>query len=153
MQYSTRCSVAIHCMLLIALYGHSERLTSQIIAHSTGCNAVTIRGIFQQLCKSELITVRRGTGGATLGRQPDQISIWDIFCAVQPQPVCSPLGIHATAYDQCPVGRCIRQVLEEPYARIDAAMREQMQAYTLAMLLARYQTIRSETPDRPNHAE
>ena len=36
MKYSTRCSVAIHCILVIALFGQEERLTSALIAKSTG---------------------------------------------------------------------------------------------------------------------
>ena len=141
MKYSTRCSVAIHCMFVIALFGQEERLTSALIAKSTGCNATTIRSIFQQLQQAELIIVRRGTGGAILGREPGKITIWDIYSAVQPQEDRSPLRIHANPYAHCPVGRRIQEILAEPYQRIGEAMQGQMQAYTLTMLLRRYEEL------------
>ena len=137
MQYSVRCSVAIHCMLVIALYSEEKRLTSQLLAKSAGCNAATIRGIFRQLQDAELICVRRGTGGAFINRDASQITLWDIYRAVQPGEQES-LRLHANPYPQCPVGKVIHQVLEEPYSRISDAMREQMQRYTLQMLLQRY---------------
>lgn len=145
MQYSTKCSVAIHCMLVIALYSEKMRLTSQLLAKSAGCNAATIRNLFQQLQDAGLIFVRRGTGGVRLQRPVQQISIWDIFCAVQPRQECEPLRLHPNPFDQCPVGHVIHEVLTEPYAKISEAMERQMRAYTLEMLCQRYETLREKT--------
>ena len=145
MQYSSKCSIAIHCLLVIAQFSDDRRVTSQLLARSAGSNPATIRGIFRQLQEAELIHVRRGTGGAYLSRTPDQISIWDIYRAVQPQQERNPLRLHANPLEQCPVGKVIHQVLEEPYSRISEAMAQQMKVYTLQMLLERYTQISTQT--------
>ena len=83
-----------------------------------GCNAVTIRNIFQRLRKHGLIEVKRGAGGgAFLTREPSEITLWEIYCAVEHDGVESLIGIHSSPYEQCPVGKYIQQVLADPYEK------------------------------------
>ena len=45
MHISAKCSIAIHCLIFIYEYGDNKRVTSELLALSTGCNPVTIRNI------------------------------------------------------------------------------------------------------------
>lgn len=141
MKYSSRFSVALHCMLLIALYGGQDRLTSERIAKSTGCNAVTIRSVFGQLQQAGLISVRRGPGGVLLERAPEAITLWDIYTAVEPEQVPGVPRMHPNPFPLCPVGKCIGEVLQEPYEKIGAAVETQLRAYTLQQLKDRFEQV------------
>ena len=45
MHVSNKCSIAIHCLIFIHEYGTENKVTSELLSLSTGCNPVTIRGI------------------------------------------------------------------------------------------------------------
>ena len=63
MQLSMKCSVAVHYLLFIWEARGKVRVTSTLLAQSTGCNPVVIRNILSALKKAGLITVSRGQGG------------------------------------------------------------------------------------------
>ena len=66
MQLSMKCSVAVHCLIFIHEAKGRAKVTSPLLAQSTGCNPVVIRSTLSALKKAGLITVPRGTGGAEL---------------------------------------------------------------------------------------
>lgn len=52
MHVSNKCSIAIHCLIFIHEYGAENKVTSELLSFSTGCNPVTIRGILSALKKA-----------------------------------------------------------------------------------------------------
>lgn len=126
MRISAKCSVAIHCLLLISEYSHKLKITSELAAESTGCNPAAIRATLNALKKAGLITVRRGVGGAALSRPPEEISVWDVYQAVEPEGLEKIMGIHPNPSETCPVGKRIETVLESSYARIEDAVAQSM---------------------------
>ena len=52
MRINTKCSVAVHCLLFLHEYGETQRVTSGILALSTGCNQVVIRNLISALKKA-----------------------------------------------------------------------------------------------------
>ena len=40
MHISTKCSIAIHCLIFIYEYGESKKVTSQLLSMSTGSNEI-----------------------------------------------------------------------------------------------------------------
>ena len=74
MHISTKCSVAIHCLIFIYEYGDKQKVTSELLALSTGINPVTIRNIISSLKKDGIISVKFGTGGTTLNCSPDEVT-------------------------------------------------------------------------------
>lgn len=52
MHISTKCSVAIHCLVFIHEYGEKRKVTSELLSLSTGSNPVTIRNILSALKKA-----------------------------------------------------------------------------------------------------
>lgn len=135
MQLSMKCSVAVHCLLFIWEARGKARVTSTLLAQSTGCNPVVIRNILSALKKAGLITVPRGQGGAELCRDPEQITLYQIYAALEPQGLTSLIGIHPCDGRACPVAQNIRRVLRRPYRQIEDAIAATMDDITLASLI------------------
>ena len=135
MQISMKCSVAVHCLIFIHEAKGVARVTSTLLAESTGCNPVVIRNILSALKKAGLITVHRGTGGAELCADPAQITLYQIYTALEPEGVTSLIGIHPCQGRPCPVAQNIRQVLQNPYHKIEDAVRAAMESITLQSML------------------
>ncbi len=135
MQISMKCSVAVHCLIFIHEAKGVTRVTSTLLAESTGCNPVVIRNILSALKKAGLITVHRGTGGAELCANPAEITLYQIYTALEPEGVTSLIGIHPCQGRPCPVAQNIRQVLQNPYHKIEDAVRAAMESITLQSML------------------
>ena len=135
MQISMKCSVAVHCLIFIHEAKGVARVTSTLLAESTGCNPVVIRNILSALKKAGLITVHRGTGGAELCADPAEITLYQIYTALEPEGVTSLIGIHPCQGRPCPVAQNIRQVLQTPYHKIEDAVRAAMESITLQSML------------------
>lgn len=138
MQLSMKCSVAVHCLIFIHEAKGTVKVTSALLAQSTGVNPVVIRNILSALKKAGLITVARGTGGAELCREPEEITLYQIYSALEPKGVTSLIGIHACDQRPCPVAQNIRQVLQGPYHKIEDAIRQAMEEVTLASMLDQF---------------
>ena len=80
-----------------------------------------------------LITVARGTGGAELARTPKEITLLDIYQAVESTNLDDVIGNHT-----CPAARDIHDVLKDAYAPVAKAMSDSMREVTLANMLADY---------------
>ena len=135
MQISIKCSVAVHCLIFIHEAKGIAKVTSNLLAQSTGSNPVVIRNILSALKKAGLITVPRGTGGAELCADPSQITLYQIYSALEPDGVTSIIGIHPCDGRPCPVAQNIRKVLEPPYHKIVDAVKEAMEEITLQSMI------------------
>lgn len=145
LRINTKCSIALHCLVFLAEYGETVKVTSELLAKSTGCNPVIIRNILNLLQKGEIITVARGVGGAHLAAAPAEITIWQAYCAIEPEGLEHLMGLHPNPSAQCPVGRRIADVLEKPYEEIGAAVCNTMEQITLQDLLDEYHAKESGT--------
>ena len=138
MQLSMKCSVAVHCLIFIYEARGAAKVTSSLPAQSTGVNPVVIRNILSALKKAGLITVARGTGGAELCREPEQVTLYQIYSALEPDGLSSLIGIHPCGQRPCPVARNIRKVLAGPYQKIEESIRAAMEETTLASMLEEF---------------
>ena len=150
MQISIKCSVAVHCLIFIHEAKGIAKVTSSLLAESTGSNPVVIRGILSALKKAGLITVPRGTGGAELCADPSQITLYQIYSALEPAGVTSVIGIHPCDGRPCPVAQNIRKVLEPPYHKIEDAVKNAMGEITLQSMIDDFHGIvqQSSTTER-----
>lgn len=138
MQISMKCSIAVHCLIFIHEAKGIAKVTSNLLAESTGCNPVVIRNILSALKKAGLITIPRGTGGAELCVDPAQITLYQIYTALEPKGITSLIGIHPCEGRRCPVAQNIRKVLEAPYHKIEDAVKETMEEITLQSMLEEF---------------
>lgn len=141
MQISMKCSVAVHCLIFIYEARGIAKVTSSLLAESTGCNPVVIRNIMSALKKAGLIIVPRGTGGAELSKAPAEITLYQIYAALEPKGLASLIGIHSCEGRACPVAQNIRKVLQSPYHQIEDAVQQTMERITLQAMIEEFEGI------------
>ena len=144
MRISSKTSIGIHIMILVALYGDKYKLTGNIISRSTGTNSVIIRNLLGNLQDAGLIQITRGVGGTQLAAPIETISVYDIFSAVDAESLTEIIAYHPNPYQDCPVGSVIQDVLESPYFRIENAITDAMKKEKLVDLI---NTIKEMRPD------
>lgn len=138
MHVSNKCSIAIHCLIFIHEYGTENKVTSELLSLSTGCNPVTIRSILSALKKSGVLYVKSGTGGAILAAESEDITLYRICTAVEPDAIDKMIGIHSSPSPFCPVGRKIQSVLDDTYEELKTDVIASMKSITLDKILADY---------------
>lgn len=136
-QISTRLSMAAHTLSLIAMMPHE--CTGDFIAGSVNTNPVVIRRIMGMLKKAGLVDVRPGVGGAYLLRSPEEVSLLDIYRAVNAAEEEQLFGIHGNSNIKCPVGRNIENVLQIEFQAAQSAMEEKLSGVTLSQLIHQFQ--------------
>ena len=127
--------MAGHCLIFINEAKGKVKVTSNLLAQSTGCNPVVIRNVFSALKKAGIITVVRGIGGAELCRPPSEITLYMIYQAVEPDGLSSLVGIHPCDGRACPAAQKIRSVLQKPYQKIEDPVRNAMESVTLESMI------------------
>lgn len=127
---NTRLSVAIHILSLIAA---NPRESSEMIAGSVNTNPVVIRRMISQLKKAGILTSRPRVAGASLKRDPEDISLLDIYRAVQPHEEL--FAIHDKPNPNCPVGRQIQTTLDQTFHSVQQAMENELASKSLKDVL------------------
>lgn len=148
---NTRYSIALHCLVLITEFGDRERVTSELLGKSTGCNAAAVRSILSSLQRAGIISIVRGVGGAHLNLDPRELNLWEVYHALEPDGLGHLIGVHPNPLEQCPVGKCIYEVLDAPYEEIGAAVRRSMEGITLSQLMDRYHRISAPSSRTGDH--
>ena len=131
MHISNKTSIAIHCLIFINEYSDKQKVTSELLALSTGCNPVTIRNIISRLNKEGIIEVKFGTGGARMGLPLNEISLYKVCSAVDPDALDKMIGVHAVPSPLCPVGKNIKPVLIHAYDTVKQDMIDSMNRITI----------------------
>ena len=133
MQISSRFTVGVHILLCIA-YFKEEKTTSTFIAESVNVNPVVVRRTLGMLKTAGLVAVEAGVGGAALTKDPSDITLLDVFDAVD--AVDEQLfSFHDQPNPSCPVGRSIHSVLDDKLESAQDALRNDLAKTTLADLL------------------
>jgi DNA-binding IscR family transcriptional regulator len=135
-QISTRFAIAVHILCLIAINPHA--CTGDFIAGSVNTNPVIIRKIMGMLKKAGLIEVRPGVGGAALRKNPEQISLLDVYRAVNVVEKNQLFRLHERPNVQCPVGRNIEAVLVKEFEEAQQAMESRLAQTTIKQLVERF---------------
>ena len=133
MQFSTRLPVACHILLCIAIFDGQYKTTSTFLADSVGINPVIVRNTLGQLKVAGLVRVEAGVGGASLAKDPKDVTLLDIFHAVEEKE--DLFHFHENPNPNCPVGRNVHAVLSGHLRAVNDAMERQLQSVTLQMLI------------------
>lgn len=142
MHISTKCSLALHCLIFINEFGENKKVTGNLLALSTGANPVTIRKILSALKKSGIISVKSGLGGAKLLANPNEVSLLDICTAIEPDFTKNIIGVHSSPSSLCPVGRNIGGVLDLSYDKIKDDVKISLSQISLSRVFKNYEEIR-----------
>lgn len=133
MKITSRFTVAVHTLLVINAFQDKVKTTSEFIAGSVNVNPVVIRRTMQSLKAAGMIDVKAGSGGARLARRPEDITLFDVYSAVD-SVEGDLFHFHENPNPACPVGRNIHAVLDVKLQEAQAALENQLKKTTLADL-------------------
>jgi Rrf2 family protein len=101
-------NATLHLMINLA-YHQGEELNSESLAKSMGTNPAFVRKIMAKLAKAGLLQTRRGqAGGVSLAKAPKEISLRDIYLAVNERG--SSFNVKKTDHS-CPVACSMQSIL------------------------------------------
>lgn len=126
----TRFSSAIHTLILIA--ASEEPMTSEDIAGSVGTNASYIRKIIGLLKKKDIIESHRGISGYALKPKAEELTLFQIYQAVNETEAMGLFDLHQNPNDQCIVGRHIKPVLTDMFMEMEEVVALALSGKTLA---------------------
>nr|WP_294492909.1 Rrf2 family transcriptional regulator [uncultured Mediterraneibacter sp.] len=132
MQISSRFTIAIHMLACMETFKENYKITSDFLANSINVNPVIIRRILSQLKDVGMIEVKRGTGGAAVTKNPDDITFLDVYRAVECIEENTLFHFHENPNPDCPVGRNIHNILDDKLRRVQEAMEKELASITLA---------------------
>lgn len=135
MKYSTKLSDALHILAFLSL-GTSQRLTSARIAESVKTNPAYIRQLMAALKGAGIITNTRGQANPELTRRPDEITVLDVYRAVEGNKPLLHWDIDTNP--DCGVGIYIQLSIADFYQEIQWSAENRMQSITLQAVLDRY---------------
>ena len=131
MQISSRFTIAVHILIYIETFKDDYKITSDFLASSVNVNPVVIRRLLQQLKKAGIINVKRGSGGAYIEKPLDEITLLDVYNAVECIDNGNLFHFHENPNSRCPVGSNIHAVLDKRLDSIQQAMEREMSSVTL----------------------
>ena len=121
--------------LLVYAYFRDDRITSEHVSRSIGCNPVIVRKVFSKLSKAGLLNPGKGNARTVLAKPADQITLKDIFIATQEESVEETFNMYS-ANLQCPIGKEIHSLLNSHFTSAMDAMLEDLSKTTIADLVA-----------------
>jgi len=133
MQFSSRLTIATHILLCIETFKDDYKVTSNFLAGSINTNPVIVRNILGLLSSAGIVEIKAGVGGASLAKSPNEITLLDIFKAVEKEE--SLFHFHENPNPQCPVGRTVHSVMDGKLDNIQSAMENEMARITLKQLV------------------
>jgi Rrf2 family protein len=124
---------AIHIMTALA-FSPDEVIGSQTLAASVNTNPVVVRRLLLALRRARLIETFTGKhGGARLRKKPRQISLVDIYDAVESRPVI-PVN-ERRALKKCHVSCNMKAIMSHVAKSTEQAVRKHLRRITLAQLV------------------
>lgn len=126
----TKFSTAIHMLILVS--EAEVPMNSEQIAHSVGTNASYIRKVATRLSRAGILEGRRGVSGFSLLKAPEDISLLEVYRAVEQTEDVHVFDVHQNPSDECIVGRNIRPVLNGMFRQAEQVVERKLAGTTLA---------------------
>ena len=130
MQISSRFTIAVHILTCIDYFAAEQVITSDFLASSVGVNPVIIRQVIIQLKAAGLVEVSRGKTGITLSRRLEDITLYDVYEAVE-SVKGNLFRFHDNPNPKCPVGRNIHAALDGRLVEIQEVLESKMRSITM----------------------
>lgn len=136
MKYSTKLADTVHTLVFIAL-NDKETLSSSVLAVSIQTNPAYVRQLMAKLKAAKLINSMRGQANPTLAKLPKDITLLDIYRAIEGDKPLLHLDTHTNP--ECGVGMNIQLALAEHYKQIQDSAEQKMRQITLQDIINSYQ--------------
>lgn len=130
---SSRFSLAAHIVTLLAVEQKEGLTTSKYLARSAGTNPVVVRRILGVLGNAGLVNTQPGPrGGVRLARPPEDLTLLDVFEAVEEESLFF-FGSRGKN-PHCICGRNMETAMEMVFAKADSGMRAALADISLAQM-------------------
>ncbi|MFJ8513732.1 Rrf2 family transcriptional regulator [Lysinibacillus xylanilyticus] len=134
MKISSRFTIAVHILSIIK-QNPTTICTSEFMAESVNTNPVVIRKILSYLKKAGIVQVRRGTGGASLVKDLDAVTLLEVFRSVEVVEEDKLFHLHENPNPDCPIGANIQAVLELILVQAQEAMEQVLANITMEQVI------------------
>lgn len=134
MPLSSRFTIALHMLTVMDVF-KDQKVTSQLMSDSIGVNPVVVRKLLTQLKTADIVTVKRGSGGASIARDPKTITYFDVYQAVEVVSDHGLFNFHEQPNPACPVGQNIHYLLDDDLIQAQLALENYLKSKTIAQLL------------------
>lgn len=136
LKISSRFTVAVHMLALISFDDYGN-LTSRQIADSVNTNPVVIRRLMIKLKEAEFIDVSQGNSGIELVKPLRDITLFDVYKAVEVVEERELFQIHEDTNIKCVVGANIQMVIEVILENAQTAMESVLKNVTLENIVSK----------------
>jgi Rrf2 family protein len=138
MAINTQFAIAVHLVAALA-YREGQEITSSYLAMGVNTSPSFVRRTLARLSKAGLVETTTGKSGACrLARKPAQISLLDVYRAVDAPKA---FAIHAYAPQKsCPVSCNIKLALENALTKTQQAMEAGLARISIADIVADMKT-------------
>jgi len=135
MPVSTQFSIAVHLMAGLGYDGSSYGRTSTQLAESVNTSPSFIRRVLAKLSKANLVSTTMGaTGSCSLAKRPKEISLLDIYKAVEAPKA---FAIHDYPVQKaCPVSCAIKASMDKVLNKTQQSMEKSLGGISLADVIA-----------------
>lgn len=131
MSISSRFSVGVHILSLLEI-DKSETKSSEFIAGSVNTNPAVIRKIMGMLKNAGLVNVRPGVAGAELAKNLNEITLLDVYKAVNVVQENELFSVHDHPNPECMVGRNIQETIIPILSIAQSALEKALSNVTIA---------------------
>ncbi|MBS4201761.1 Rrf2 family transcriptional regulator [Bacillus sp. FJAT-49732] len=131
MSISSRFAVGIHILSLIEI-NKGGVSSSEFIAESVNTNPAVIRRIMGMLKNAGLVKVRPGIAGAELAKELSEITLLDVYKAVDVVQEKELFSVHENPNPACPVGRNIQDTIFPLLSTAQLALEKALENVTIA---------------------
>ncbi len=138
MRMSTQFTVSVQMLMLIMVF-NDQKMTSEMLSASTGGNPVMIRQLLGKLKDPGIQPISPGKGATALAKDPAEISLWDVYMAVEGYCASELFKFHPNISEGCQIGRFFKDILSVHLDEAVQAMAGKMSKISLAQLLAEWE--------------
>lgn len=131
MSISSRFAVGIHILSLIE-FNKDGVNSSEFLAGSVNTNPAVIRKIMGMLKKAGLVNIRPGIAGAELAKDLSDITLLDVYKAVNVVQENELFSVHNKPNPSCPVGRNIQDTIVPLFSIAEMALEKALGNVTIA---------------------
>lgn len=119
-------------LICIEVFKENNRVTSDFLSRSINVNSVIIRRILCQLKSKDIVDVKRGYSGTVLAKPPEEISLLDVYKAVECIEEDKLFNFHSNPNPNCPVGKNIHLILDNKLLTVQKAMEKELESIRLS---------------------
>ena len=136
MQIASKFTIAVHILTAAEYFKESEKVTSAFLAGSIGANPVIIRNVMRSLKEAGMIDISQGKSGVALAKPLDEMSLYDVYRALDCVSGEGLFHFHANPNEKCPVGRHIHKALGDKLGIVQNVMEEKLKGISVADVVA-----------------